>query len=107
VAETEEGFRAHVEVIEDRAFEGLGGDELLSAVGDDYRFGFLIVGDHVTVTDPEHPLLVLDLIREPGRSFRAPPREIQSVENNLSIANMDFFEFAESVDRDGVFRGFG
>ena len=26
--------------------------------------------------------------------------------NNLSIANMDFDDFANSVDHDGVFRGF-
>jgi len=29
-----------------------------------------------------------------------------SVENNLSIANMDFSEFADNVDKDGIFRGF-
>jgi hypothetical protein len=28
------------------------------------------------------------------------------VENNLSIANMVFAEFAGAVDEDGVFRGF-
>jgi hypothetical protein len=31
---------------------------------------------------------------------------VQSIENNLSIANMDFAEFADSVNEDGVFRGF-
>jgi hypothetical protein len=29
-----------------------------------------------------------------------------SVENNLSIGNMDFDEFANAVDKDGIFRGF-
>jgi hypothetical protein len=29
------------------------------------------------------------------------------VENNLSLANMDFDEFADAVDADGVFRGLG
>jgi len=29
-----------------------------------------------------------------------------SVENNLSISNMDFSDFADSADADGVFRGF-
>jgi hypothetical protein len=29
-----------------------------------------------------------------------------SVENNLSIANMGFDEFADAVYKDGVFRGF-
>ena len=28
------------------------------------------------------------------------------MENNLSLFNMDFFEFADAVDDDGVFRGF-
>jgi hypothetical protein len=29
-----------------------------------------------------------------------------SVENNLSLANMDFDEFADAVDAAGIFRGF-
>jgi len=41
-----------------------------------------------------------------GREFRAVPSQIQAIENNLSIANMDFEEFAESADESGVFRGF-
>jgi hypothetical protein len=28
------------------------------------------------------------------------------IENNLSIANMDFEAFAENADPDGIFRGF-
>jgi hypothetical protein len=31
---------------------------------------------------------------------------VQSIENNLSLFNMDFWEFADNVDDDGVFRGF-
>ncbi|GAB3345306.1 DUF6924 domain-containing protein [Micromonospora halotolerans] len=38
--------------------------------------------------------------------FRALPRQVQAIENNLSIANMDFFEFARAAGPDGVFRGF-
>jgi hypothetical protein len=49
-------------------------------------------------TLPEEP--------EYGREFRAIPTAVQSIENNLSIANMDFEDFAEAVDEDGVFRGF-
>lgn len=44
---------------------------------------------------------------EPGRTFRALPSEVNGIESNLSIANMDWEDFAESVDDDGVFRGFG
>ncbi|MGF1568782.1 MAG: hypothetical protein ACFCVD_12050 [Nodosilinea sp.] len=43
---------------------------------------------------------------EPGRTFRVIPREMWGVENNLSISNMDYYEFADSTDADGVFRGF-
>ena len=32
--------------------------------------------------------------------------EHRSVQNNLWLANMDFFEFADAVGNDGIFRGF-
>ena len=106
LAETADGFRAYVDVVEDRAFDGFGTDDVLATVGDDYRWGYLVVGDRLTMTQAEHPFLVLDLLDERGRSFRALPREVQAIENNLSIANMDFSEFADSAGSDGVFRGF-
>ena len=39
--------------------------------------------------------------------FQTPvgPLEIQGIENNLSISNMCFYEIAELVDDDGIFRG--
>jgi len=50
--------------------------------------------------------MVMDLSTERGRAFRVIPSEIEGVENNLSLANMDFEEFANAADPDGVFRGF-
>jgi hypothetical protein len=41
-----------------------------------------------------------------GRNFRAIPEAVEPIVANLSIANMDFFEFADNVDADGIFRGF-
>lgn len=41
-----------------------------------------------------------------GRTFRCRVAEIASIEANLSIANMDFNDFAANTDPDGVFRGF-
>jgi hypothetical protein len=38
--------------------------------------------------------------------FRVVPQEMWAVENNLSLGNMDFKEFADAVGQDGVFRGF-
>jgi hypothetical protein len=103
---TPEGFCAFVDVVDDRAYEGLGKEELLGLVPEGYGFSFLMVVDDVTVREPEHPVLVVALRHERGREFRATPRAVQSVENNLSLANMDFHEFADNVGADGVFRGF-
>ena len=36
-----------------------------------------------------------------------PPRCLWEVENNLSTANMDFDDFCDCVDEEGIFRGFG
>jgi hypothetical protein len=46
--------------------------------------------------------LAIDLYGERGRTFRAIPSQIRGIENNLSIGNMDFFEFADNVDEDGI-----
>jgi hypothetical protein len=72
--------------------------------GGDRTFAF--IADRTTFTNPERPVLVVDFYHEPGRTFRVTPLEMWGVENNLSIGNMDFYEFADNVDPDGVFRGF-
>ena len=103
---SEEGFRAFVDCISDPTYDGLTVEQLviLAPKGGDYTFAFL--ADRVTLTNPELPVLVVDLYDEPGRTFRVIPSELWGVENNLSLANMDYAEFAECVDADGVFRGF-
>jgi hypothetical protein len=96
---------------------------LVHSLPDDYSGLFIFIVDSNTLTNDEYPVLVVgfspnsprleDYQRPPRkipsadiRIFRAIPSTVQSIENNLSIANMDFEEFAESVDADGVFRGF-
>lgn len=56
---------------------------------------------------PDHPLLAVDLSDEPRRTFRLPVQWFPDVSANLSIASMDFAEFADAVDGSGTFRGFG
>jgi hypothetical protein len=99
-------FHAHVQFLEDVAFRELDSEQLLMRVPSDYNHPFLIVVDNTTVIHPEFPILIIDLSGHRGRSFRAIPSAIQSVENNLSISNMDFAEFADATDEDGIFRGF-
>jgi hypothetical protein len=99
-------FFAHVEFIESPTFRNRTEKELLAVVPPQYGHTFLFIVDKIATKGPEFPILVMDLWDEPGRTFRAIPSEIQGVENNLSIANMDFRDFAENVDNDGIFRGF-
>ncbi len=99
-------FRASVDFLDDRRFEAFRVEELLSSIPRDYPHTFLFVVDHMALSHPDQPILAVDLDAEPGRTFRVIPSEMWSVENNLSIANMDFAEFADAVDRDGIFRGF-
>ena len=100
------GFRASVDFVDDARNSGLGPDQLLGRFAKGGEQTFVIVADDETMSHPEHPLLVVDLYTERGRAFRAAPSAIQAIENNLSIANMDFREFADAIDEDGVFRGF-
>ena len=77
-----------------------------SFAGIDHNHSFLFIADRLTLTHPEFPILVVDLYASRGREFRALPTQVQAIQNNLSIANMDFEEFANAVDKDGIFRGF-
>jgi hypothetical protein len=99
-------FYATVQFLEDVALRGLGTEDLLARVPGDYNHSFLFVVDNTAATHPEFPILIIDLRGDRGRSFRAIPSAIQAIENNLSISNMGFFEFAAAADEDGIFRGF-
>ena len=90
----------------DPAFDNLVVDEIAGLLPAGYPHGFLFLADARTLADGEHPILVLDLAGDARGAFRVTPPQMWGVENNLSIGNMDFEEFARSVDADGVFRGF-
>lgn len=105
-ARSEEGFRAYFDFISDRAFRDATVEQLVEFAQKSKFQCFICVADATALTSPEHPVLVVDLSDNPGRTFRVIPHEIWGVENNLSIANMDFYEFADECDPDGIFRGF-
>jgi hypothetical protein len=96
-------FQARVSLLSDRVYEGATVEQIIASAAD---HAFVFIADRSALKDPAHPVLVVDLEDEPGRSFRVIPSEAWSVENNLSLANMGFDEFADAVDEDGVFRGF-
>ena len=99
-------FRAYVNFIDDVEYRDITKDQLLGLVPKSYSHTFIIVVDQTAIFSPDFPLLIVDLYDGSGREFRAISSQIQSIQNNLSLANMDFEEFAESVDKGGVFRGF-
>jgi len=99
-------FRANVEFLDDAAYADISKDQLLELIPHDYNHSFIILVDQTASLQPDYPLLIVDLYERSGNEFRAVPSQIQAIENNLSIANMDFEEFADSVDKAGVFRGF-
>lgn len=73
---------------------------------EDDQIIYVFLADATTMEDPAHPLLAVDLADEPGRTFRVPARWFPDVSANLSIANMDFAEFADAADESGTYRGF-
>jgi hypothetical protein len=106
LAPTEEDFQASLDLLDDPAYRDQTTAQLVGQVPEDYEHSFLIVVDALTINAPRHPVVVVDLYEDPGRVFRAVPRAVQAIENNLSIANMDFADFADSVDDSGIFEDF-
>jgi hypothetical protein len=96
-----DGFLASVQIVEDPNLAGAAAGELASNYAKQHAL--LIVADNRTMNDPDHPFLCVDL--ESARSLRVVPAELWSIENNLSLRNMDFDEFVDSAD-EGIFRGF-
>ena len=99
-------FRACVEFVEDMEYQDVNKEQLFQYVPDDYAHSFIIIFDHLTVSLPESPLLIVDLYHKPGREFRAVPSQIFEIASNLAIANISFSEFADFVDEDGIYSGF-
>jgi len=100
------GFSANVRFIDDRQYRELTGQELLGRISGLNEYGCVFIADATAMSSTEHHLLVLDPLNPTGKTFRVIPSEAWGVENNLSIANMDYSEFSDSADPDGVFRGF-
>jgi hypothetical protein len=69
----------------------------------------LFIADDRTLTHPDKPLLVVDLVEFEGKQltpFPCTPATLFDVQTNLNITNLDWANFADNVDPDGVFRGF-
>jgi hypothetical protein len=101
----EMGFKAYVEFLNDRNYENAKIVEIVAQASSNYNHDFIFVADSMTFTTSDNSVLCIDLYDVIGRSFRVIPSELWSVENNLTISNMDFSDFYNSCDDLGVYRG--
>ncbi len=95
-----------VHIVDDPDYRDATTEQLLELLGDGYNPILMFVVDGIAMSHPDHPILVVDLCGEPGRTFRTVPSQIFWIESNLSIANMDWEDFTGAIDDEGVFRGF-
>ncbi|WP_051808981.1 DUF6924 domain-containing protein [Streptomyces sp. NRRL S-378] len=103
------GEYPHATYVSELRFAGVAVQPLVAeeaAAEDDDRIVHVFLSDAATMKDPGHPLLAVDLADEPGRTFRVPVQWFPEISANLSIANMDFAEFADAADGSGTYRGF-
>lgn len=90
--------------VEEPVHEGLTAARLLEL--EPHRLGTYFIFDSDTVTHPGRPLVAVDANSQPGTFFRLVPSTVQSFAVNMMLSNMDFDDFADNVDADGIFRGF-
>jgi hypothetical protein len=112
-----DGFRANVEPVSDPEWAGVTWAAVKAASPvDEAGPTVLFIGDSITFASPQHPILVVDLNDKilslaefpeiaDRTPFRCTPSALWDVENNLSIANLDWEDYADATEG-GVYRGF-
>ena len=92
--------------VESPALSYLTPEELIALAREGY-LSQIAVADPQTMRDKT--VLLVDfneLNGQVGRTFRSIPPEVEPIVANLSLANMNFAEFAGNTNPDGIFCGF-
>ena len=105
VPEPEHGFRAYVQCVSDPAYDGLTVAALTGLATHGPYHGYVFVVDSAR-SGSAIACACGRSERRAGSHLPGHPGRDLGRENNLSIANMDFAEFADATGPDGVFRGF-
>jgi hypothetical protein len=103
---TTDAANTAVQYIDNRIYDGLTLTQLIEIELENAELTYVFLVDSTTIADPEHLVLVVDLADHAGWTFRVTPSQLSNIADSLSTATRSFFEFADSVDEDGVFRGF-
>ncbi|MFD5032422.1 DUF6924 domain-containing protein [Streptomyces sp. NPDC058220] len=117
-------FEAHVHLVDDPVWAGATPDAVLTAVRRDEDLSVVFIADRATMQSARRALLALTTSTEdedldpmyyqelidspPPREFRTTPAAVHDVHANLSIANLDFEDFAEAAlaGPEGILRPF-
>ena len=99
-------FEDEPHFISDAKLDSKSPGDLLEELPTEASHNCIYIADEQTLNSAEPLVLVMDIFTEPGRTFRVVPAEMNAVQSNLWISNMDFEEFGDAVESDGVFRGF-
>ena len=92
--------------VESSALSNLTPEELVSLPREAY-LSLIAVADAQMMLDQTVLFVDFNELNGPvGRTFRSIPSEVETIVANLTLANMDFAEFADNADSDGIFRGF-
>jgi hypothetical protein len=121
--QTDDQLLAWVQYVHDCRFFGKTIGDVIRMLPDDYPNSFCFIVDGQTFASDEHSIVVVSFLPEWDdnrgefnwqsprqilddqiKHFRAQPRAIQSIQNNLSLGNMDFEDFANHLDGDGIYR---
>jgi hypothetical protein len=103
--ENSDGFVANLAVADDPAWAGASVQDVISAHAGDKERVVAFVFDAAAASDERRALLCINLASKKVRTIRVLPAEVWSVENNLSLGNMEWRDFT-SVTKEGVFVGF-
>ncbi|KAL1412267.1 hypothetical protein Q8F55_000010 [Vanrija albida] len=120
---SDEGFLPYITPVDKPGFDGASPQALFEAAkAAKANYAVIFAADARTFAEPNFPIIVIDILGQveydekfnplpdpPGlqtRTFRCLAAELWSPENNLNIANMDWEDFVDALDEDGVFRGF-
>ncbi len=106
LGENDDGFRAYLEVVDDASLDEATWQDLRQTVlGLERKASVLFVADHMALS-AGHPVQVVDVSRTARPPFRCVASELWGVENNLNLANMEWEDFADNIESDGVYRGY-
>jgi hypothetical protein len=92
--------------VESPELSNLTPEELVALAREDH-LSQIAVADAQTMRDQTVLFVDFDELNgQVGHTFRSIPSEVEPIVANLSLANMDFAEFPDNTNPDGIFCGF-